>query len=194
MLRAIITFGGFTEDLSRNTGTERLFREVIRKLVSVDLTCLDPRQWDARVEHMVAYLDRSGVKECAVIGYSYGGGYAAQKFAKACMEHGITIKLMLLCDPVYRPTWLPAWGFLQPFAIRSLMPKSATIDIPRSVEEVHWVRQTISLPMAHDLRNEWAPTVIHPPQVLPYGHTAIDESPEWFRLVREKLTAFAQSR
>ena len=192
-MRAVITFGGFTEDLSRNTGTERLFREVIRKLVSPDLTCLDPRQWDARVEHMVAYLDRSDVKEVAVVGYSYGGGYTAQKFAKACQEHGITIRLMLLCDPVYRPTWLPAWGLLQPFALRSLMPRCATIDIPRSVQNVHWVRQTLSLPMAHDLRREWSMTMIYDPLILPYGHTAIDESPEWFNLVREHLTIFAET-
>ena len=190
-MRAIITFQGYTEDLSQNTGTERLFREVIRKLVGSELTCLDPRQWDANTEAMVAYLSRSGVTECAVVGYSYGGGYTSQKFAHACMKHGITIKLMLLCDPVYRPTWLPAWHILQPFAIRSLMPKAAHIDIPRSVEEVHWVRQTISLPQAHDLRFEWSQTVIHKPQVLPYGHTAIDESPEWFDLVRRHLTDFA---
>lgn len=192
-LRAIVTFQGFTEDLSRNTGTERLFREVIRKLVGPELTCLDPRQWDANVEAMVAYLDRSDVKEVAVVGYSYGGGYTSQKFAKECLKHGITIKLMLLCDPVYRPTWLPAWDILQPFAIRSLMPKAAHIDIPRSVEEVRWVRQTISLPQAHDLRAEWTQTAIFKPQVLPYGHTAIDESPEWFSLVREHLTRFATS-
>lgn len=189
-LRGIITFQGFTESLSQSTGTERLFREVVRKFVGPDLTCLDPRQWDADTDAMVGYLKRSGVTECAVVGYSYGGGYTAQKFAKACMRQGITIKLMLLCDPVYRPTWLPPWGLLQPFAIRSLMPRCATIDIPRSVEEVHWVRQRLSLPMAHDLRNEWSLTKIHDPQVLPYGHTAIDESPEWFNLVRQKLADF----
>lgn len=191
-MRAIVTYQGFTESLSQNTGTERLFREVIRKLVSPDLTCLDPRPWDADTDAITAYLSRSGVTECAVIGYSYGGGFTAQKFAKACMHQGISIKLMLLCDPVYRPTWLPAWGILQPFAIRSLMPKTAVIDIPRSVETVRWVRQTISLPQAHKLKPEWAQTKIHTPQVLPYGHTAIDESPEWFRLVKTSLEEFAQ--
>jgi hypothetical protein len=189
-MRAIITLQGFTESLSQSTGTERLFREVIRKFIAPDLFCLDPRQWDADTEGMVGYLSRSKVTECAVVGYSYGGGYTAQKFAAACLKQGIAIRLMLLCDPVYRPTWLPALGILQPFAVRSLMPKCATIDIPRSVSEVHWVRQRLSLPMAHDLRNGWSLTKIHPPQVLPYGHTAIDESPEWFDLVRQKLADF----
>lgn len=192
-MRAIVTLQGFTESFRVSTGTERLFREVTRKLVGPDLTCLDPRQWDADTDAMVAYLGRSGVTECAVVGYSYGGGFTAQKFAKACLQQGVTIKLMLLCDPVYRPTWLPAWGLLQPFAIRSLMPRFAHIDIPRSVEEVYWVRQRLSLPQAHDLRREWTQTVIHEPQVLPYGHTAIDESPEWFALVKKHLTAFAAS-
>ena len=192
MLRAIVTFQGFTEDLSRNTGTERLFREVTRKLVGPDLTCLDPRQWDADTEAMASYLSRSKVTECAVIGYSYGGGFTAQKFAKACLKYNITIKLMLLCDPVYRPTWLPAWHILQPFAIRSLIPKSVAISIPRSVENVFWVRQTISLPKAHELNSEWPQTKIYSPQILSYGHTVIDEAPEWFNLVREKLTRFSK--
>lgn len=189
-MKAIVTFQGFTEDLSLNTGTERLFREVIRKHVRRDLTCLDPRPWDADTNAIVAYLARSGVSECAVVGYSYGGGYTSQKFAHACLKHGITIRLMMLCDPVYRPLWLPAWGLLQPFAIRSLMPRCAKIKVPRSVSTVQWVRQTISLPQAHELDAEWTQTKIHPPQILPYGHTAIDESPEWFKLVEEKLTAF----
>lgn len=189
-MRAIATFNGFTESLSQSTGTERLFREVVRKFIAPDLFCLDPRQWDADTDAMVGYLSRSGVTECAVVGYSYGGGYTSQKFAKACLERGITIRLMLLCDPVYRPTWLPPWGLLQPFAIRSLMPKAAHIDIPRSVAEVYWVRQRLSLPQAHDLRREWTCTEIHEPLVLPYGHTAIDESPEWFDLVRQRLGEF----
>lgn len=193
-MRAIVTLQGFTEDLSRNTGTERLFREVIRGFVAPDLFCLDPRQWDADTEAMVAYLSRSKVTECAVVGYSYGGGYTAQKFAKACLKQGITIRTMLLCDPVYRPTWLPPWGLLQPFAVRSLMPKAAHIDIPRSVQNVHWVRQRLSLPMAHDLRKEWSLTMIYEPLILPYGHTAIDESPEWFNMVREHLTDFASCK
>jgi hypothetical protein len=192
-MRAIATHQGYTEGLEHSSGTERLFREVVRKFASPEMLCLDPRQWDSDPKSVVGYLARSKVTEVASIGYSYGGGYAAQRFARECMKQGITIKLMLLCDPVYRPLWLPPWHILQPFAIRSLMPKAATIDIPRSVEEVHWARQRLSLPMAHDLRNEWSQTVIHPPQVLPYGHTAIDESPEWFRLVREKLTKFASS-
>jgi pimeloyl-ACP methyl ester carboxylesterase len=191
-MRGIVTFQGFTEDLSLNTGTERLFREVIRKHVSRDVTCLDPRPWDADTNAIVAYLARSGVSECAVVGYSYGGGYTSQKFAHACLKHGITIRVMLLCDPVYRPLWLPAWNILQPFAIRSLIPKSATINIPRSVENVFWVRQEISLPKAHELNSEWPQTKINLPQILPYGHTVIDESPEWFNLVREKLARFSK--
>lgn len=192
-MKAISTHQGYTEGLDSNSGTERVFREVIRPLVGPEMLCLDPRQWDSDPKALVAYLSRWKVTEVASVGYSYGGGFAAQRFAHECQKRGITIKLMLLCDPVYRPLWLPAWNILQPFAIRSLMPKAATIDIPRSVEEVHWVRQRLSLPMAHDLRSEWAMTKIHDPQVLPYGHTAIDESPEWFRLVEKHLTAFAAS-
>lgn len=192
-MKAIATHQGYTEGLEQSSGTERLFREVVRKFASPEMLCLDPRQWDSDPKSVVGYLSRSGVTEVASIGYSYGGGYAAQRFARECQRQNIAIKVMLLCDPVYRPTWLPPWHILQPFAIRSLMPKAATIDIPRSVEEVHWVRQTISLPQAHDLRSEWSLTKIHDPLVLPYVHTAIDESPEWFRLVKKHLTAFAAS-
>lgn len=192
--RAIITYQGYTEGLDESTGTERLHLHVTRQFVSPEMLCLDPRQWDSDPKTVVGYLARSGVRECAVIGYSYGGGFAAQRFAREAMKQGITIRVMLLCDPVYRPLWLPAWHILQPFAIRSLLPKAATIDIPRSVSEVHWVRQTLSLPQAHDLRAEWSQTTIHPALVLPYGHTAIDESPEWFRLVKAGLQSFVTHR
>lgn len=192
-MRAIVTHQGYTEGLEHSSGTERAFREVVRKFASPEMLCLDPRQWDSDPKSVVGYLVRSRVNEVASIGYSYGGGYAAQRFSRECLKQGITIKLMLLCDPVYRPLWLPAWHILQPFAIRSLMPKAATIDVPRSVEQVYWVRQRLSLPMAHDLRAEWSQTTIHPPLILPYGHTAIDESPEWFRLVSVNLEEFAKA-
>ncbi len=189
-MRSLVTFQGFTESFSVSTGTERLFREVVRKFIAPDILCLDPRQWDADTHAMVGYLARSGVTDCAVIGYSYGGGFTAQKFAKVCLQQGINISLMLLCDPVYRPTWMPTLGIFQPFSFRSLMPKSVTIDIPRSVREVVWVRQRLTLPQAHDLRVEWRLTNVSEPITLPYGHTVIDECPEWFNLVKDQLTKY----
>jgi pimeloyl-ACP methyl ester carboxylesterase len=184
---AIITFQGFTESEDAATGTEDLFFDVVRQFASPTVTTYHPRRWCSDVENLLDQLIRQRIHDVVLIGYSWGAGFACQKFAKLAPEWGIKVDLMLLCDPVYRPTWVPAWLGANPLAIGALL-RTSKIHIPPSVRRVAWVRQNISVPAGHDLKAE-SPIRTHilPAKILPYSHTTIDGSSEWFNLVRSEL-------
>lgn len=187
MMKAVITFQGFTESDSAATGTEDLYFDIIRPFASRNVTTYQPRTWKTDVENLLSQLIRQRIHDVVIVGYSWGAGYTAQKFAKLAPEYGIRIPLMMLCDPVYRPTWMPAWMGANPLCFRSMMPASKRIVIPESVKRVCGVRQNVNLPQGHELAHESPVTKIEPFRVLPYSHTAIDAAPEWFSLVRNEL-------
>lgn len=186
-MRAILTFQGFTESDAERTGTENLYWTVIREFSSGLYVTTDwPRTWTSDVEKLVALISRQGIRHVALVSYSHGQA-AACAFARMAYDYGVHVDLWLACDPVYRPTWLPRWNWLQPLSFRALM-KRGRIVVPDSVRRVVWAKQEISLPRGHDLVAEvpkW--THIEPPLILNYSHTAIDEAPEWFALVRREL-------
>lgn len=185
-MKAVIVFQGFTESEAHATGTEDLFFDVIRKFARENVTVYHPRRWNANIEPLLDQLVRQRIHDVIVVGYSWGAGFAAQKFAHLAPDWGIRIKLMLLCDAVYRPQWMPAWMGANPFCIGSLS-KRRKITIPQSVARVCWVRQNISIPQGHDLQAESQLTKIEPPVFLPFAHTSIDAAPAWRTMVRTEL-------
>jgi pimeloyl-ACP methyl ester carboxylesterase len=185
-MKAIVTFQGFTESEASASGTEGLFFDVVRKFSGEKVTTYHPRRWNSELEPLLDQLIRQRIHDVIVIGYSWGGGFTSQKFAEMAPDWGIKIPLMLLCDPVYRPLWVPSWLGANPLCIGSLSRK-ATIKVPESVKRVCWVRQKISIPAGHDLWHKSPATRIEPGRVLEYAHTSIDGAPEWFSLVRNEL-------
>lgn len=184
----IFTIQGFTEDLEYETGTELLYKSVIRKHSSPTVTTLWPLPWDCDTRGLAAFALRQGFSRAIIVGYSWGAGYAAQKLAGELWNRGIAVQLMLLCDPVYRPLWLPAWLGSFPLAIRAL-GNSAKVTIPPNVRRVEWVRQSRTLPRGHDLRAmDPRRTQIGAGQFLMHSHSRIDQAPEWFSLVDANLT------
>lgn len=186
-MKAIVSFQGFTETESSATGTEDLYFDVVRQFSRKDITTYQPRRWNTELEHLLDQLVRQRIHDVIVIGYSWGAGFTSQRFAKLAPEWGIKIPLMLLCDPVYRPLWMPAWLGANPLCFRSLLPKSTKITVPKSVRRVAGVRQKISLPAGHHVTHESPHTHIEPFRVLEYSHTSIDAATEWFSLVRNEL-------
>jgi hypothetical protein len=184
-MKAIITFQGFTESDENRTGTEDLYFSVIRRFAREDITTYQPQPWTANVKTLAAQVARQGIRNAAIVSYSHGQS-AAVDFAQAAYRLGITIDLWLACDPVYRPAWLPRWNWTQPLAFRALT-KSARIAIPFNIRKVTGVRQDISWPFGHDLKPASPLTTVEDLVKLPYSHTAIDQAPEWFQLVRTEL-------
>lgn len=183
----VFTIQGFTEDLAHETGTEWLYKRVIRKFSGPEVTTTWPMPWDVDTAAVAAFALRQGFAEAVIVGYSWGAGYGAQRLAEELGELGIRVRLMLLCDPVYRPRWLPAWMGAFPLVFRAL-GRTARVRVPASVKRVAWVRQRENLPAGHDLKaDDLGRTTIEDPLWLRYRHTAIDQAPEWFELVEQKL-------
>jgi hypothetical protein len=185
-VKAIVSFQGFTESDAKRTGTEDLYFSVVRRFASEDITTYQPRTWTANVKALAYQLNRQGIRHAAMVSYSHGQA-AACDFAHCCYKLGVSVDLWLACDPVYRPSWLPRKNIFQPLAFRAL-GKRAKISVPRNVRRVVSVRQEITRPQGHDLKVSGHNTYIQKPLVLPYGHTTIDHSPEWFNLVQSELS------
>lgn len=186
-MKAIVVFQGFTESEASATGTEDLYFDVVRQFASKNVTTYQPRTWKTDLDNLIRQLVRQRIHDVVVIGYSWGAGYTSQKFAKMAPEFGIKIPLMLLCDPVYRPTWMPAWMGANPFCFQSIIPASRQIIVPPSVRRVCGVRQKLTIPHGHEITHETPATKIEPFRVIPYSHTTIDSCNEWFSLVHNEL-------
>ena len=191
-MRAIIPFRGFTETDADYCGTEELYFNVVRRFANDDITTFHPRRWNSPLDHLMGMLMRQRIHEVVLIGYSWGAGYSCMKFAKMARENGITIPLALLCDPVYRPTWMPAILGANPLNIYSL-DRRTKIKVPGTIKRVKWVRQNLTIPCGHDLVADSPGTVIEHAITIKAAHTVIDEMPEWHNLVKDELTAWVDS-
>jgi len=190
-MKAIVTFQGFTESSEKRTGTEDLYWQVIRLFSGSGITTDWPRQWTANTKDLASLLARQRIERVAMVSYSHGQA-AACDFAEKCYALGIDVDLWLACDPVYRPSWLPRINAAQPLAFRAIS-RFAKIKVPRSVKRVASVRQRVNRPHGHDLIATSPDTVIAPPIDLRFTHTEIDHAGEWFALVKEELTIWANT-
>ena len=187
---AIVTFSGFTEDIDEPTGTMRLYEEVISKYDADRVQTFTPRPWNQNPRKLARMIQRLGYEKVILVGYSWGAGWASQVFAMECHKIGLEIPLALLCDPVYRPSWIPGWMGAFPLSFRALFRWGVKIHISPSVRYVVWVRQNNSIPRGHDLvPKEWGRTLIEPATYLPYSHVKIDNAQEWHDIVDMSLTA-----
>lgn len=189
-MRAILTFQGFRESQRRRTGTEDAFYSIIRLFASSEITTYHPKNWTTNVKELAAELARQGIRNVALVSYSHGQA-AATAFARHAYTIGISTDLWLACDPVYRPTFLPRWNFLQPFAFRAILP-NGKITVPHTIRRVAWVRQKIDLPRGHDLvAEDPVSTHVSEPITIPLGHIYIDHAQQWLDLIHQELNFWA---
>lgn len=185
MMTRIHTIGGFTETPGQETGMHGVYRQVVlpyedRRDITVDAI----RQWKADWKDIAAAAKIDGISEAVIIAYSWGAGWGAQRLAEFLSRHNIPVSLMILCDPVYRPTWLPSCGFANLLGFRALIPNSARIKIPENVINVAGVRQNKNRPSGHPLLFRGKKLLL---PLVNSKHTAIDSSPEWSECVRREL-------
>jgi hypothetical protein len=187
--KAIIMFSGFQESEARRSGFEAGFFSVIRPFANGEVTVYHPRTWKTNVKNLLRQLYENGISNVAIVSYSHGQS-ATIDFAKLAPQYGVSVDVWLACDPVYRPSWAPRTTWGQVFAIRAFIG-SPTIKAPQSIKVVHYVLQDISQPQGHYIKAEDPRvTKVHPPRMILLPHTRIDESPEWWEMVRQKLTEF----
>lgn len=181
---AIISYQGYTESRRTKTDTERLYTNLIRSYSCPAIHTRFPEDWTANVKEIVDQLERNGLKNLFITFFSHGQA-AAMATASYAVSLGIKVSICG-CDPVYRPTWLPRATIFQPFAFRALM-KTGTIKVPKGVDRCSYIRQQINRPMGHTLIASDNHTEIECLSVLPYIHTDIDGSKEWFGIVEREI-------
>lgn len=181
---AIVTFSGFTETEREQRGMDTLQQSLYslyRHEERVDV--LDVRPWKHDTDGLAAMVKREGYDCAIILAYSHGAGYAAPRFARELLKLGVRVPLVCLCDPVYRPQWLPRWTLAQILSFRALIPRSAVITFPAGVGLISGVRQHNNIPQGHKVRiGSGRPFDMMLINRRDIEHSSIDDSPEWHAL------------
>ena len=177
---------GFTQDTSRVTGIEKIWRE-LRLRSSADTWVLPPQVWNADWRALANLIRNNAQQdaEIVIVAYSWGAGHGFVTLAKELDKHGLVIQEAILADPVYRsPRTLLRW--------RSLVnrgPLAPTIKIPQNVGGVFWTRQKRNKPQGHDLAGlaTYGLTWIYDPVLVDCDHEYMDDRQEFRDLVMEVI-------
>lgn len=191
MITAIACISGFTETDRDSTGMDQLQRAIAADYETRgNVEVYDLRPWKHDAKGFAALMKRDGISQAIVIGYSWGGGYGSPRLCRELLAVGIQVPQVLLCDPVFRPQWLPAIGPANVFCIRALIPGSAVIKFPAGVGAIDGVRQTRKSPRGHAVQiGDGKPFDLPLMTRKTLVHTNIDSSYEFRALVAEKLDA-----
>jgi hypothetical protein len=173
-----IIIQGFKQDEDLITGCEYIWKG-IRHLTGIT-TSIQLRHWNDNWKALAAFIDRNSTHGASirVYAYSWGCGYGLVTLAKYLAERGLSIRHAVLCDPVWRWRWAPAW--LSALSFRSIF-RGQTVPINSNILEVSWCFQIHGTPRGHTPKavNPDA-TIIHPGVLIKgASHTSIDEMP-WF--------------
>jgi len=188
--RAIISFSGFQESEEDRNGFEDGFFRIVSAFAKPgEIYTYAPRTWKSDVKALADQLRRQRVESVAVLSYSHGQA-ATTAFARYAYEIGLDVDLWIACDPVYRPTWLPRCTLAQAISVRAML-KKGTIKIPKGIARTVYVRQEKDRPNGHDLVATSPTQIVELAGVFhSYGHTEIDESAEYWRIVKDELSTW----
>ncbi len=182
----IIPISGYTQGRKQRTGLSDLWLELHKKFAASKVCVFPVLPWDhdwttlARFMDVQSERDNGTQPKVCVIGYSWGGGWGAQRLAEQLRVCGMVVNQMVLADPVYRSArLLGRWrslligGWLAP-----------TIKVPSNVLYVKSTRQRINWPRAHDLKPDSPGTRMELP-IEDYDrvHNQMDESPIFREIV-----------
>jgi len=113
-----------------------------------------------------------------VYAYSWGAGWGAMRLAKKLGARGINIRVMVLCEPIYRhPNPLMRWRAMSTVDLPFL--PQPTIRAPDNVDEIWWFVQRQNRPSGHRILAQSSETVIHEPVELHAEHQHMHQQKEW---------------
>lgn len=193
---AIICVSGFLQDEGEIFGTYAIKKE-LKRMYSPEIAVYDVKPWNYNMKEFARLLKNDGITHVIGIGYSWGGGYGLPNLCDQLVKHGIEIELVLLCDAVYRPKWLPAWGVANLFGFRAIVPNSASIKYPKEVKKLAGIRQVNDFPRGHPVKiGDGEPVklpVVFGREGYEMNHCSIDESREWDDLVFSEVAKIAKT-
>jgi len=164
----LVVISGFLQDEGQPTGMVDLWAQ-LHHLHSGPTTRVELRSWDDDWHAVAEFIWRQRPPgnhlDVCLFAYSWGGP-SAMELARQLGRRGISVRRMVLSDPVYRNLW-KLWR---------VFFRWPTIAVPANVQRVTWFRQHRDWPAGHDLVAEGPDTQIDPPEVLERGHSYMDES------------------
>lgn len=148
--------------------------------------------WSSVAEYYFALGERyKGRPIICIYAYSWGAGWGAIRLAKELGKRGLTVKAMVLCDPVYRhPLFLMRWRSLQ--YVDWPIVSAPKIKIPANVHgQVFSFYQRRDKPRGHLLvAADEKKTTIMPAVELRADHSHMDEQPEFRERVLQVASEF----
>lgn len=179
-----VVISGFLQDEGEPTGMVRIWRELHAQHSDSETVVL-LRSWNDNWSDLAELIRRTqnGSPAVKIYAYSWGAGYGAMELARELAKRGITVRFMVLSDPVYHsPLLLARW---------MAMLSDGRIMVPYKVVEVYWFRQKENRPHGHDLIAESTGTMIHPAIWLTSTHQYMDDAAP-FRLLCHKVAKQAK--
>ena len=177
-----IIISGFRQRRGAANGSDLLWAK-LRRFQSPrrELMLYEWRDNMQRLATRIARHSDRGIRPVVrVYAYSWGAGHAFPNLARALWDVAeYSVDAAVLCDPVYRSKWLPWWLPANPSALMS-WPQ---ITVPMNVDQVRWLRQSVSRPKGHRLVAEESDmTRIHDPIQLHRPHIGADSAQEYHEL------------
>lgn len=134
--------------------------------------------WRHVAEYCFALTEQFQVHPLICIyAYSWGGGYAAPRFARQLQRRNLPVRAMVLSDPIF---WHPVW----PLRWRALtnwnwpLLGQPIIRIPHNVREVWTFQQAVTRPSGHRIIADNG-CEIHPRVQLMMDHQHMDSAWEF---------------
>lgn len=180
---------GFTQDKSRESGLEKLWRK-LRETLPLETECLvHPQTWDADFDALAEFIWRNGTKATVVnvYAYSWGCGHGFVKLAKALQARGIQVPKAVLSDPVYHSWWRPWRGIFH----ASLNPP---IVLPTNVWHVDSFYQRLNTPQGTKIALKNRAAQQSDPVLLECTHQYMDDADEFHEKVLEVAAMSARRK
>ncbi len=140
----VILVGGFLQEQGTYNGIIRLWDELSIQTASDPFTRVFWYPWNADAADIAEMIFRfrpmTKIHDVILIGYSWGGTLVI-RIARELRKRGIKVKLMILCDAIYRVRVLKFLAFVS----------CVRLGIPKNVEEVQSFRQENSYLRGHKL-------------------------------------------
>ena len=174
-----ICISGFRQNKAELNGMELLWLGL--RGHSSPKVCVQYYAWNEDWKAIAKFISRNSNDETRinVYAYSWGAGWGFVNLAKRLGQEGMYINNTVLCDPVSRSPYLPAWLPLNPLSLLS----DRKLKLPDNIREIHWLRQKVNRPCGHTPICEHA--IIHDPVELKVPHSAMEDSPEFHMMVMD---------
>ena len=179
--KRLICISGFTQNLGKPNGIEKLWMEM-RDMENPSVrTSYKP--WHSRWGNFAEHILRTSpndprMLDIRIFAYSWGCGHGFTALSKQLLKRGIKVSAAVLCDPVYHKWSAPWRAMISPFV-------TPTIKVPRNVKEVWWLYQRQGKPMGHDVVACNPGTVVHSGIKMDVSHSYADDNPRFHELSLE---------